>query len=76
MTLEETLRNLAANGELSYVSLAPCASGFGAVYSPASQWGNFHARHADPVQAILDAVAAAPKKFSKPARAEEKEPWE
>lgn len=57
--LEDMIRAAAANGELTYISLAPTAGkgpggiGWSACYSPASKWGHGFGRHeSDPVEAI------------------------
>ena len=61
MSLETTLRDLAARGELTYVSVVPVAGKGGIVYSatvaPASKFGHVFGRDADPVKAILKACA-------------------
>ena len=60
--LEDILRALAANGELTYISLAPTAGkgpggiGWAATYSPASRWANGFGKHDDPVEAIKLAI--------------------
>lgn len=54
-TLEDRIRELAARGELTHVSLAPSGKKWMASYAPASVFGTSQAEHADPVQAILDA---------------------
>lgn len=62
MALEKTLRDLAAAGELTYLSIVPVAGPggvvFSATFSSASKWGHSTETHADPVQAALDAIAA------------------
>lgn len=56
--LEDMIRAAAANGELTYISLAPVAGkgvggiGWAATYSPASRWANGFGRDDDPVKAI------------------------
>lgn len=58
--LEDVLRNLAASGDCTYVSLVPKAGPGGIVwsasFSPASKFGNGYAEDADIVQAILKAI--------------------
>lgn len=61
--LEDIIRALAANGELTYLSLAPTAGtgpggiGWSATFSPASRWANGFGRHeSDPVEAIKMAI--------------------
>lgn len=58
MNLDEMIRAAAANGELTYLSLAPTAGkgpqgiGWSACYSPATKWGQGFGRHeSDPVMA-------------------------
>lgn len=59
MTLEETLQDLAKRGEITDLGVTPNRNGtFHAVYAPASAFGIGMADHADPVQAILMAIAA------------------
>ena len=81
--LEAKLRSLAANGELTYLSLTPVAGKgdhnvvFHAVVSPASRFGNRTGRDADPVKAILAALGGLPKSFVKEiATRVEREPWD
>ena len=83
--LETRLRALAANGELTYLSLAPVAGKGGVVFavivSPASKFGHIEARDADPVAAILTALDKLPKSFTKERTrkfiaADEREPWD
>lgn len=74
MALDKTLRDLAARGELTYLSLSPVAgkggSGnkgnvvFAAIYSPASTFGHGRADDPDPVKAILKAIESV--KLPKP----------
>lgn len=61
--LENMIRALAANGELTHLSLTPVAGkgpggiGWAASYSPASRWANGFGRHpTDPVEAIKMAI--------------------
>jgi len=69
--LETQLRRLAANGELTYLSLIPVAGKgvggvvFDATVSPASKFGHSHGRDADPVAAILKAIEGLPKSYAK-----------
>jgi hypothetical protein len=57
------IRERAARGELTYLSLAPVAGKgdngvvYSATYSPASQWGHGFGRDPDPVEAIKKALA-------------------
>jgi hypothetical protein len=61
-TLEDLLRDLAARGEMTHLSIAAVAGKGpnGVVYSgsfcPAAQFGHGFGRDADPVKAILEAV--------------------
>jgi hypothetical protein len=61
--LDDVLRNLAASGDCTYVSLVPKAGPGGpggivwsASFSPASKFGTGFAEDADIVQAVLKAV--------------------
>jgi hypothetical protein len=58
--LDDVLRNLAASGDCTYVSLVPKAGPGGIVwsasFSPASKFGTGFAEDADIVQAVLKAV--------------------
>jgi hypothetical protein len=60
-SLEDMLRDLAARGELSYLSIIPSPGGFEATYSPASKFGHVFARDADPATALMLALKNAPK---------------
>jgi hypothetical protein len=79
--LETSLRRLAKNGELTYLSLIPVAGKgengvvFHATVSPASKWGNMEGRDADPVKALLAALEGLPKSFVKPTREELQEAY-
>lgn len=59
--LEEVIRDLAARGELTHLSLAPnpSAKGWRATFSPASVFGVCHGADLDPVKAILLAIDGA-----------------
>jgi hypothetical protein len=78
-TLEKTLRDLAAAGELTYLSVVPVAGDgpgnivFSASYSPASRWGHGTGRHVDPVEAIMLAVKAASTRGKRPVKEPEPE---
>ena len=69
--LEEKLRALARNGELTYLSMIPVAGlgeygcTFVAQIAPASRFGHVEGRDADPVKAILIALDELPKAFVK-----------
>jgi hypothetical protein len=71
--LENQLRRLAANGELTYLSIIPVVGKgydggntvFAAQVSPASRFGHSEGRDPDPVAAILKAIAGLPKSFVK-----------
>ena len=72
--LETQLRRLAANGELTYLSIIPVVGKgrdggntvFAAQVSPASRFGHSEGRDPDPVAAILKAIEGLPKSFVKP----------
>lgn len=88
--LEAHLRAIAERGELTYLSVVPVAGkGFDGVtfvaqLSPASRWGHFEGRDADPVKALLKAIDQMPKPMKKRTTEEliansqpmEKEPWD
>ena len=86
--LENKLRNLAAKGELTYLSVIPVAGlgEYGATFvaqiAPASRFGHVEGRDGDPVTALVNALDALPKSFvkDKPQRkskpASEPEPWD
>ncbi len=84
--LETKLRQLAENGELTYLSLTPLAGKGGIVFcaqvSPASRFGHSEGRDADPVNAIHAAIDGLPKSFAKTKASkrnitvQEAEPWE
>jgi hypothetical protein len=57
--LETTLRDLAARGELTHISLTPSGKGWRALYAPASTFANSFAEDKDPVKAILLACEGA-----------------
>lgn len=69
--LETKLRQLAKNGELTYLSIVPVAGigeygcTFVAQITPASRFGHVEGRDADPVAAIVNALDALPKPFVK-----------
>ena len=73
--LEEKLRALARNGELTYLSMIPVAGlgeygcTFVAQVTPASRFGYVEGRDSDPVQAIVNALDALPKSFVKEKKA-------
>jgi hypothetical protein len=64
ITLDERLREIAARGELTHLSLIPVAGKgtapggvvFSASYSPASTWGHAICTHPDPVEALMMAI--------------------
>lgn len=62
--LEQTLRDLAERGELTYLSVVPIAGKGGIVYSarytPATGFGHGDGSDADPVGAMLKAIADKP----------------
>jgi hypothetical protein len=62
--LDETLRALAERGELTYLSVVPIAGKggivFSARYTPATGFGHGDGSDADPVEAILKAIADRP----------------
>jgi hypothetical protein len=76
-TLDNKLRELAARGELTYLSICPRAGGFAAVYSPASKWGHGSGSDSDPVEACIKAIDAVklPKLRSKAALPPVEEDW-
>ena len=69
--LEEKLRALARNGELTYLSMVPVAGlgeygcTFVAQIAPASRFGHVEGRDGDPVKALVNAIDALPKSFVK-----------
>ena len=69
--LETKLRQLAKNGELTYLSMVPVAGlgEYGATFvaqvSPASRFGHVEGRDDDPVKALVNAIDALPKSFVK-----------
>jgi len=69
--LETKLRNLAARGELTYLSMVPVAGKgeygctFVAQVDPASRFGHVEGRDSDPVKALVNALDALPKSFVK-----------
>ena len=69
--LEEKLRALARNGELTYLSMIPVAGlgeygcTFVAQIAPASRFGHVEGRDGDPVKALVKALDALPKPFVK-----------
>lgn len=69
--LETKLRNLAARGELTHVSLVPVAGTgeygvtFVAQVAPASRFGHVEGRDPDPVTALVNALDALPTSFVK-----------
>ena len=67
--LERRLRQIANNGELTYLSMIPVAGKGGVVFcaqvSPASRFGHSEGRDSDPVEALLKAINGLPKSFVK-----------
>jgi hypothetical protein len=69
--LETKLRQLAKNGELTYLSMVPVAGlgeygcTFVAQIAPASRFGHVEGRDGDPVKALVNAIDALPKSFVK-----------
>jgi hypothetical protein len=65
-TLEDTLRDIVARGELSHLSLAPSQGGkmWRASFAMCSHFGVSFAEDKDPVQAIIVALTSA--KLKKP----------
>lgn len=71
--LEEKLRALASQGELTYLSIIPVVGKgrdggntvFAAQVTPASRFGHSEGRDPDPVAAILKAIEGLPKSFVK-----------
>lgn len=64
-SLEDTIRKLAKDGELSHISLAHSPRGggvFGCSYRGASAGNYRHAEDADPVKAILTAITPERKR--------------
>jgi hypothetical protein len=51
-TLEDTIRSLAARGEISHISLTPKGAGWRATFAPCSTFGVAFAEDADPCRAI------------------------
>ena len=58
-TLEEVIRECAAKGELSHVSIAFTTRGWAAAYRGATRDGTV-ATHSDPVCALLEAMTGKP----------------
>jgi hypothetical protein len=69
--LETKLRQIAKNGELTYLSMVPVAGlgeygcTFVAQVTPASRFGHVEGRDSDPVKALVNALDALPKSFVK-----------
>lgn len=55
-TLETKLRELAARGEITHLSLVPRGSKWEATFAPASTFGITIVQHADPVTALTAAL--------------------
>lgn len=54
--LETLIREFAGRGEITHISLSPRGKGWAASYSPASVFGVSFAEHADPVEALKEAM--------------------
>jgi hypothetical protein len=67
VSLEQRIRDLAARGEITHLSLTPRAKGWAATYTPASVMGVSFAEDGDPVKAI-EAALDGIKLRRKPAR--------
>lgn len=59
--LEDTIRDLAARGEISHISLVPSQKGklFRATFAPCSVFGVVFAEDVDPVNALMKACTEA-----------------
>lgn len=70
-TLEEVLRNLAAHGMITHISLVPSQNGksWRASFAPSKTFGIIFAEDADPAKALLLALASkrAPPPPKRPA---------
>lgn len=64
--LETTLRDLAARGEITHLSLVPSKKGWRASFAPSSIFGNSFAEDRDPVKALLLACQSAKLKKRAP----------
>jgi len=60
MNLEALLRDAAARGELTHLSLVSSNGLFAACYCPATGFTHSTARHADPVAALVEALQTKP----------------
>lgn len=60
-SLEDTIRDLAARGEISHISLVPSQNGklFRASFAPCSVFGVVFAEDVDPVKALVKACTEA-----------------
>lgn len=56
MTLEEKIRDVAARGELTHLSVVPVAGGWSASFAHASGYGTSFAQDPDPVKAMIKAL--------------------
>lgn len=54
-SLEDAIREMAARGEITHLSLTPRGKNWGASFSPASSMGNAFGEDKDPVEAIFQA---------------------
>jgi hypothetical protein len=66
LSLDDVLRDIAARGELSHISLAPSQNGklWRASFAMCSHWGVSFAEDADPAKALILACTSA--KLKKP----------
>jgi hypothetical protein len=89
--LDELLREVAAAGELNYLSLTPVAHkggiGFSATYAPATNCTHGYATSADPTEAAVNAIKdwtgpvrveqyAKTEPIRPPKKPKTKEPWD
>ena len=75
--LEERIREMAAKGNLTHISVYFSGGQWRAVCTPADRSGQGHGSHkSDPVAAIESAIDNIPSKRRQPKPAKEAEPWE
>jgi hypothetical protein len=73
--LEDLIRQMAAKGELTHLSLIPAAGGqWSASFTPASVFGSNQFTAADPIAALTTVLEWKPSRRA--ARAPDENPWE